>query len=325
MNGRELRKLLGDLQVLVELSRLGTVTAAADELGIPQPSASRALGRLAARTGVVLTTRKGRALTLTDAGRQLAQASTDAIALIEDGLASARHSVLLENALVTIAYQTLLGESYLPRAIARYRARHPSVRFRLLHGARATCIDLVRAGQADLAVVADPPEDEVELRTTLLFSEPLSAVVARTHPLAGLDRPIRPEDLSQHDLIILGHGFGLHDSIRRILGTDELPTYTFEVDDYRMARSLAAAGAGVTILPPTAPGAQDDIAELPIEHPQARRTIGALTPKDSHPIGLDFLDALRAAAVRYHWPATAAVSQAQLPRAALDDEPPRPG
>lgn len=299
MDGREFRELAGDLQVLVELSRTGTVTAAADAVGMPQPSASRALARLSARVGTPLTVRNGRVLALTDAGRQLAQSGAEALASVEDGLTAARRSAGARKTLVTVAYQTALGETFLPRAIARYRGRHPGVRFRLVHGARARCVELVRDDEVDIAVTADPPH-EAGLSTTPLFTETLYVVTARHHPLTMLDRPVRPADLLDHDLIILGRGFGMHDSIRRILGTTQTPAHVFEVDDHRIARGLAAAGAGITILPPALPNLEDDTAELPIDHPAAHRTVGALTATDPDPTTETVLDALRVTA-RYQW------------------------
>ncbi|TPW78373.1 LysR family transcriptional regulator [Schumannella sp. 10F1B-5-1] len=297
MDAREVRTLLGDVQVLVELARTGTVTGAADELGIPQPSASRAIARLAERVGTPLTARAGRGVELTEAGRALADAGADALETLHDGLAAARTAAEPADALVAVAYQTALGESFLPRALARHRQRRPGVRFRLVHGARTGCLDAVRSGSVDVAVVADPLH-EPGLRTEALYSEPLFLVVARAHPLAALGRPARPEDFAGEELIALGRGFGLHDSIRRIAG-ERAATGAFEVDDYRIARGLAAAGAGVTILPAGSPG-DDDAVEVPIAHPAARRVIGAVTAVDASAATDDLVQSLQAVA-RYRW------------------------
>lgn len=301
MSVNELRPLLGDLQVLVAFARTGSVTAAGDALGIPQPTASRALARLAGRVGAPMTERAGRRLVLTEPGQQLAAAAAEGLGLLADGIAAARRASAPEGAQLVVAYQTVLGEIYLPRAIVRFRTRHPQARFDLRHGARATCLDLVRDQQAQIAVVADPPVED-GLRSTTLFAEPLVAVVPPRHPLVALGRAVTPAEILEHDLVLLGSGFGVHDSVRRILGGGSIPPHAFEVDDYRVARGLAAAGAGVTILPPSAPGL-DDVVELSIEHPDARRTIGVVTGTDPHPATPDLIDALRAVA-RSRWPLT---------------------
>jgi len=60
------------LRALVELSRLGTVSAAADSLGFSQSTVSHQLAALSRATGAVLLTRAGRGVRLTEEGRALA-------------------------------------------------------------------------------------------------------------------------------------------------------------------------------------------------------------------------------------------------------------
>ncbi|GAB96249.1 DNA-binding transcriptional LysR family regulator [Kineosphaera limosa] len=300
MHVSELRDLLPDLPVLVEFARTGSVTGAADELGIPQPSASRAMARLAQRTGVPLTQRAGRGLELTPAGDALAGAASEALAILGDGLVAARRSAAAGDAVIAIAYQTVLGEGYLPSAIARFRARHPAVRFRLVHGARARCIELIAAGDVDLALLADAPQLE-GMRQVTLFDEPIVLVAHRQHPLARSGEPITPDAIDPSEVIMMAQGFGMHDSVRRILAMEgPLPPEVICVDDARIARGLAAAGAGVTILPASRGRLDDGTVELPIEHPDATRSIGAIVARSSSDVVDDFLLTLRSSA-GYRW------------------------
>ncbi|EFW26570.1 MULTISPECIES: helix-turn-helix domain-containing protein, partial [Actinomyces] len=57
------------LRALVELSRLGTVSAAAESLGFSQSTVSHQLAALSRATGAVLLTRAGRGVRLTEEGR----------------------------------------------------------------------------------------------------------------------------------------------------------------------------------------------------------------------------------------------------------------
>ncbi|MGO3209688.1 LysR family transcriptional regulator [Brachybacterium sp. AOP42-C2-15] len=295
MNQSDARRLLPDLPVLVELARTGTISEAALVLGMQQPSASRAVARLAQHAGVRLTARQGRSVVLTDAGRHLAEAGTEALALLENGLIAARRQAGTENALISISYQAALGESYLPRAIAHFRTFRRTTRFQLSHGSRRGTLDAVRDGSADLALVAEP-ENVPGGQVAVLFDEPLVALASTQHPIARLHRPLLPEDLRAHELVILSAGYGLHDSIVRLLAdVGGLPESVFEVDDYRVAQGLAAAGVGVTVLPPSAVTHAADVVELPIAHPEARRTIGVVTGPDPSPIVEDFVDVLHIA------------------------------
>jgi DNA-binding transcriptional LysR family regulator len=284
----------------VALARTGTISEAASELGMQQPSASRAVARLAEQAGMRLTVRHGRNVALTDAGQHLADAGAEALAMLENGLIAARREAGAENALISISYQAALGESHLPRAIARFRALRRSTRFRLSHGSRREALDAVREGSADLALLAEPESASDGVATTL-FEEPLVALAAAQHPLVRLQRPLRPEDLREHELVILSAGYGLHDSIRRLLAeVGGVPDSAFEVDDYRVAQGLAAAGVGVTVLPPSAVTEAAGLVQLPIDHPEARRTIGVLTGSDPAPVIEDFIEVLQIATRGQH-------------------------
>jgi LysR family transcriptional activator of glutamate synthase operon len=303
MSSSEVRTLLPDLAVLLEFAGTGSVTVAAERLRMPQPSASRALARLSERCGVALTRRAGRRLELTEAGEHLAAAASQAFDTLEDGLVMARGRRPAARCSIAVSYQALLGERYLPRAVARFTAREPQVGLSLTHGARTESIAAVSAGEADVAVVADPAPTP-GLTTTVLFSEPLFAVVPAAHALAQLQRAVRAEEIRRYDLIALRSGFGLHESTRKILMPERTTLASaIEVDDYRIARGLAAAGLGVTILPPSTSQAGDEVVEIPIDHPEARRTIGVLTREGPDETVSSFIQALRTTA-QYQWPAS---------------------
>ena len=71
------------LRALVELSRLGTVSAAAESLGFSQSTVSHQLAALSRATGAVLLTRAGRGVRLTEEGRALAARGQEVLDLLE--------------------------------------------------------------------------------------------------------------------------------------------------------------------------------------------------------------------------------------------------
>src|ERR671933_319471 len=73
------------LRLLVEIERLGSLSAAAREIGIGQPSASQHLRLLEAAAGQRLVERNGRGSRLTEAGRVLAARAAQALATLRGG------------------------------------------------------------------------------------------------------------------------------------------------------------------------------------------------------------------------------------------------
>ncbi|MFQ5425894.1 MAG: LysR family transcriptional regulator, partial [Gaiellales bacterium] len=78
------------LRLLVEIERQGSVSAAARELGIGQPTASTHLRRLEESAGQRLVERTGRGSTLTEAGRVLSSHAAQAISALRAGEEMAR-------------------------------------------------------------------------------------------------------------------------------------------------------------------------------------------------------------------------------------------
>lgn len=289
-------RLLRDLPVLVAVRRAGSVTAAADELGIPQPSATRALQRIAAIAGAPVVRREGRGVALTSAGETLADAGESALQSIGDALAAVARAGSIGAGELGIAFQTMLGERLVPEAIRRFRARWPAVGLRLVHGSRATCIEAVEDGSADIAVVASPPASQGAV--TMLYAEPLVAVAAADHPLAAMHE-VTVDALRAWPQIMLKPGYGIHDAVEALFAAEgEVPEATLVVGEYRAARGLAAAGLGVAVLPPSPARIDDGAREVPVRHPLARREIGAIVADEQQPAVQELLAALVEAAAR---------------------------
>src|ERR671915_1385256 len=71
------------LKLLLELSRLGSMRAVADELGYTTSTVSQQLGVLAQEAGVALIEPQGRRVRLTPAGQRLADHAVTILASLE--------------------------------------------------------------------------------------------------------------------------------------------------------------------------------------------------------------------------------------------------
>jgi molybdenum-dependent DNA-binding transcriptional regulator ModE len=88
--------LLPQLTVFEAVARLGSVTRAAQELHLAQPTVSMQIKKLAATLEVKLFEQRGRSLQLTAAGRSLQESCVEALALfgrIEERLAAFRNAM----------------------------------------------------------------------------------------------------------------------------------------------------------------------------------------------------------------------------------------
>ncbi|WP_060889056.1 substrate-binding domain-containing protein, partial [Streptomyces scabiei] len=140
----------------------------------------------------------------------------------------------------------------LPGVIAALRTRHPEVDVDLHAAGTAECVAGLRAGRLDLALLLEDEADFPEITAEPVAHEPLALVCAPGHPLAARKRPAGWARLATESFFLLEQGCSYSDALERRLlalpGTGPRLTRFGSVD---AARSCAAAGLGLTLLPLT--------------------------------------------------------------------------
>ncbi|GAA4252521.1 LysR family transcriptional regulator [Dactylosporangium darangshiense] len=232
------------LRVLVAVARHGSVTAAAEALHYAQPSVSHHLARLEAETGAQLLQRVGRGVRLTPAGRLLAERAEEILGRLDAAEAElAEHSGLRAGRVRLAAFPSALG-SFVPQAAARFAAAHPDVELQFVEAEPPEALRLLRAGEADLAMVFDYglSRGADDIRVTALFDEPLHLVTPPGEEHGDLSAFARRR-------WIAGCERCRESLVRRCAEAGFTPDIAFTTDDYVAVQALVAAGLGVTILP----------------------------------------------------------------------------
>ncbi|WP_423835485.1 LysR family transcriptional regulator [Streptomyces tubbatahanensis] len=248
------------------------VTRAAQELGVPQSSLSRALARLEADLGVALFARHGRTVSLTPAGRTFLAAAERALTAVEQGAEAVRSDADPATGKVAFGFLHTLGWETVPELLRAFRADHPRVRFALVQNYGDAMLERLRAGELDLCLTSPVP-DAPDLVARRLDEQRLRLVVPDDHRLARRKR-IRLAEAAEESFVTLEPGYGM----RRLLDTmcaeaGFTPRIAFEGEEAETIRGLVAAGLGVALLPPPVfprPG----VREVAVTAPRAVREIG---------------------------------------------------
>ena len=234
---------LVQLRVLDAVQRLGSVTAAAKELTYTQPSLSHHLSRLEAQTGARLTQKVGRGIRLTEAGRLLADRAAEIIGRVDAAASELSTLVGLDAGRVRLAGFGSVMSSLVPDAAALLAQRHSGLELDLTDTHPEDAIQLLRAGNIDIAVIFryddTAPEDD-GIRLLHLLDDPLH-------------------------LLTMGGGSTLadHQEAPWVAGCERCrshlvdmceqagfsPRLAFTTDDMVVMQSLVAAGMGVTTIP----------------------------------------------------------------------------
>lgn len=266
---------LEDLHWFVVLADTEHVTDAAAELGVSQPTLSRALARFEERTGVPLFDRVNRRMRLNEYGRivlEHARRSLAEMALAEERIAALRDP---DSGRVRLAFLHSLASWYVPERLRRFRLTAPAVAFDLFQGPAHEITGRVLAGQADIAITSPRPET-AELSWRRLHVERLCLAVPRDHQLAEKSR-VRTSAAASEPWVALEKPFGL-----RLL-TDDLwaedgiePEIVFEATEIPTMEGLVAAGFGVAVVPVPRDRGDAKVMYVPLANARAKREVGVV-------------------------------------------------
>jgi molybdate transport repressor ModE-like protein len=283
------------LQVLAAVARHGSASAAAQALGLTQPAVSHHLARLSEEAGMAVVRRVPGGVAPTEAGALLARAG-DALAArlaaAEDELAALREG--RAGRAVLAGFPTTLAD-LLPRAAAALADDRPGLDVRLRQLGGAAAIAALRAGEVDVAVVADPPAAEAAgLEPTLLLRDPFLVVLARHHRLAARKR-LTLSDLAAEPWV---HGTATPTHGERALAAAGLtaPDVVLRTDDLLAVQGIVAAGRAVALVPGLGlANTRRDVVTRAVAAADLHRDVVALTLADPSPATGAAVEALREA------------------------------
>jgi DNA-binding transcriptional LysR family regulator len=259
------------LELLLELSRLGSMRAVAETMHVTTSTVSQQIAVLAREAGTPLTEPAGRRVRLTPAGRRLADHAVTILAALEAARldldpAAAPAGVVRAASFATAARQVLLPVA---RILA---AQHPQVSLHIHEHEPAEALGLLARDETDLALVYDynlaPARFPRGLTIRPLGSARWSLGVPSD---PGRGRGTAPEVFGRfrdHDWIVNSRNTA-DDDVIRVLGSlaGFEPRVAHRADSLELVQDMIVGGLGVGLLPAGQP-ATKGMALQPLHHPQ---------------------------------------------------------
>lgn len=220
------------LRVFLTVLELGSVTAAAEHLGITQSAVSHTLEKLRSITGDALFVKAGRGIVATSHAESLAQ---QARGLLEGMRALAmlrRFEPATSRREFVIAANDYQRELLLPPVMQSLCSNAPGIKVRVVPSGMPT-IEQLRDGNCDLIIAAEPPSGSDVLTEHLIddrlvcFYDPAQNVAPKTMEdyLAARHIGIRFDDSERADMENRFRSRGIHrdvalvvDNVSSILG-----------------------------------------------------------------------------------------------------------
>ena len=273
-----MRTSLATMRVFAVVAETGSIRLAAERLGRTASAVSEKLKQFEHEVGAPLF-ESGRKSRLTAVGSFVQGQVRDLLSHVDRKLATLQ--AYSHNAIgrIDIAVVPSIATTILPGAIGRFRGQWPAVEITARDADSRSVADMVQSGTVELGIASMAAERRA-IRFTPLFDEPLGIVCRRDDPLhAAMADDDRPKSLCNWSALS-GRTFltnAIFDTSRIALPAHpaHAPIVVYNV---LSLLALVRANIGITILPRlTVTGLEPDIGFIPIEEPDARRTVGVIT------------------------------------------------
>ncbi len=259
---------LTQLRYLVAVADCGfNISRAAEALHTSQPGISRQIRVLEKQMGTILLLRDGGRIT------GFSENGLRAVAAARRVLNEANSLTLMSQELMeqtsgklTIATLHTGALTLLPPAVAAIRAQYPDVVVEIKSTSPAAMLEMVQAGEADMALAFRRPAESARLLSIPIATIPAALMAPEGHPLLALDT-LTLEELARYPMVchqsLSAATWGMLERFNS-KGIELRPSVY--ASDASVMQRCVAEGTGIAILPdilPVSPGVRKvDVSHL---------------------------------------------------------------
>lgn len=238
---------ISQLRTFLAVVRSGSVTAAAEDLVVTQPSVSAALSALSREVGVELTERVGRSIRPSAPGRAFALYASDVVGLLEQGTRAAQEAARAASCELRIAAVTTAGEYIVPPLIQAFSGAHPGVTLTVDVGNRERVFDRLKSHRADVGIGGRPPNDGGLVGVKFL-DNPIVVIAAADDPLARRGS-VDVEELCKRPWLMREEGSGTRTMAEEFLVCHDLQPELLTLGSTGAIKQAVRAGLGISLQP----------------------------------------------------------------------------
>ena len=234
------------LEYIVTTADTGSVTEAARQLNVSQPSVSSAIAHMEAELGAQIFIRHhARGMTLTVAGRRFVG---EARLLLNHAREFGRNALALGDSLaggITVGSFVTLATRFMPGLLAEFSQRMPGIMVNLEEGNQKEILDGLVSGRFEMALSYAYALTE-EVAGELLAELPPYVLVSAEHPLAGR-ADVSLSELANEPFILLDLPHSREYFFNLFLICKIEPRIVYRSHSYELIRGLVGHGHGYTI------------------------------------------------------------------------------
>lgn len=204
---------INQMEYFAQVCRLGTITRAAKELHVSQPSVTAAIHEMEKELGVSLFYRRNNKLYLTEEGNFVLDRVVDILKDVERLDRDLKGFVGTKN-LIRLGVPLQIGACLLPLLFGKFRKMNPEVKLEIQESGAMDIVRSLLEDQLDMAIVSVDISRQWDVSWTPLYQSEFCFCVAAGHPQSSLDS-ITFEEACRQPLVAFKEGFYVNERINR--------------------------------------------------------------------------------------------------------------
>ncbi len=234
------------LQVFEASARLSSITRAAEELFLTQPTVSMQIKKLEGNVGLPLFEQVGKRISLTDAGEALYRAAREILEMLGRLEMEVAELKGLKTGQLRLAVVTT-AKYFAPRILGKFCKDYPGIDASLEVTNRERLLERMTKNLDDLYIVGRPPESP-EYEFEPYMPNPLVTVAPSTHPLAK-EHNIPLSRIADEPFIIREKGSGTRKALETHFETHKLKlNIKMELGSNEAIKQAILGGLGIAVL-----------------------------------------------------------------------------
>lgn len=251
-------------RLLVAVADAGTISRAAERVGITQSGASQAIAQLEATLGFLVFTRERRHIGATALGEQVIEHARAMLTCLDEIRMLADDNRGLIGGRIRLASFPSVMSTLLPGLLRNFQRRHPGIELVALEGTDEEVEDWLASETVDLGVVLNPAPGRA---AAILGRDAWVAVLPASHALGRRvsERGVTLEELASQPFILATGGCSVNGKSLMEQAGLHLSDVRVTVRDWASASVLVREGMGVALVPEsTLPVEQRGLRVIPI-------------------------------------------------------------
>lgn len=257
---------LRQLEYFQAVSRLNSITKAADQFRIAQPSVTVAIKKLEEELGVKLFDRGQRQISLTSEGRIFLQRIEDILNRLHDSVKEMQDYRLLYKGSIKIGITPIIGAMLFPYIFDKFCKVYPQFELTFIEGGSLFIRNQLEQGEIDIGILIVTNASS-HLDTVPVATRQVLVCLPQDHPLGSLPE-IPFAELREYSFILFKE-----DTYSRQMILEECAKYEFTPNIIFSSRqietilSLVEQGIGISFLPDAIVGKHSYIVSRPLANP----------------------------------------------------------